>query len=65
MMFLVRCRYIASWEKPEGVGYLDAQGRCSSDVRYAKTFDTEDEAWTFAAVSGELVPEDCWVEPQS
>lgn len=58
MSFIVRCRYV----QPEGVGYLDADGRCTRDARQAKTFDNEADAWTFAANSGEQMPCDCWVE---
>lgn len=61
-MFVVRCRYVANYGKPEGIGYLDAMSRCTRDLRDAKTFETEDDAWTFAATSGERVPDDCWSE---
>lgn len=64
MTFIVRCRYIASWDRPEGVGYLDSEARCTSALRQAKSFDNEADAWTFAALSGERVPDDCWVESQ-
>ena len=56
---VVRCRYV----QPDGVGYLDAESRCTRDLRYAKKFDHEADAWTFAGLSGERVPDDCWVEP--
>lgn len=62
LMFLVRCRYIAHGGRPEGVGYLDAESRCTSDRRYAFTFETEADGWVFAANSGEAIPGDCWVE---
>jgi hypothetical protein len=62
--FVVRCRYVANWDTPEGVGYLDAESRCTRDLRYAKTFDVEADAWTFAALSSERVPDDCWAEPR-
>ena len=58
MTFVVRCRYV----QPEGVGYLDAESRCTRDGRLAKTFDSEADAWSFAKVSGEIVSSDCWVE---
>lgn len=50
------------YNEPAGIGYLDERGSCSRDPRDAKTFDNEADAWTFAAMSGELIPEDCWVE---
>jgi hypothetical protein len=60
--YVVRCRYVANAGKPQGVGYLDRDARCTRDVRLAQRFPAEDDAWTFAAVSGEQVPEDAWVE---
>jgi hypothetical protein len=62
-MFVVRCRYVANGGEPEGVGYLDNESRCSRDVRDAKKFESEADAWAFARVSAERVPEDCWAEP--
>lgn len=63
MAFVVRCRYIASYDRPEGgVGYLTRTGQCSRERCDAQVFDTEAEAWSFAALSGERVPDDCWVE---
>jgi len=53
---------VANAGKPQGVGYLDSQGRCTRDVTQAQRFATEDDAWTFAANSGEQVPEDAWAE---
>lgn len=63
-MFVVRCRYVANGGEPEGIGYLDKECRCTRDLYYAAKFDTEADAWTHAAMSGEQVPEDCWVEPE-
>lgn len=60
--FVVRCRYVANAGQPAGVGYLDRDSHCTRDVHHAQTFATEDDAWTFAAVSGEQVPEDAWAE---
>lgn len=60
--FVVRCRYIANRGEPEGIGYLDNEARCTRDARAAKEFDSEADAWAFARVSGERVPEDCWAE---
>lgn len=65
MTFIVRCRYVANGGEPDGIGYLDAGGQCSCDARDAKAFDTEADAWAFAALSGERVPEDCWAEPET
>ncbi len=61
--FVVRCRYVANGGKPEGIGYLDKEGRCTRALRDAETFESEADAWAFAGVSGEQVPEDCWAEP--
>lgn len=58
MAFVVRCRYV----QPEGVGYLDCNSACTRDARDAIRFDVEAEAWDFARASGELVPQDAWVE---
>jgi len=63
MSFVVRCRYVRyNPDYFEGVGYLDAESRCTSAQRDAKTFDNEADAWDFARNSGEHVPDDCWVE---
>jgi hypothetical protein len=58
MSYVVRCRYC----QPEGIGFLDAESRCTQEIRDAKVFEDEAEAWLFANVSGEEVPDDCWVE---
>lgn len=60
--FVVRCRYAANGGKPGGVGYLDRMARCTTELRDAQPFNNEDDAWTFAATSGEEVPNDVWVE---
>ena len=57
----MRCRYV----QPDGIGYLDAAGRVSKDASDAERFETESDAWAFARNSGERVPDDCWVEPDS
>lgn len=63
MRFVARCRFVSYQpEYHEGIGWLDSESRCTSDRRYAKTFDTEAEAWDFARNSGERVPDDCWAE---
>jgi len=70
--FVVRCRYHLSVQllleeppdvQPDGVGYLDAEGRCTRALGYAKLFDHEADAWEHARLSGERVPDDCWAEP--
>lgn len=64
--FVVRCRYLRGWDDAEdGVGYLDSESRCTRDVRHAKTFENEADAWDFANGSGEKVPEDAWVETRA
>lgn len=61
MTFLVRCRYV----QPEGVGYLDEMCRCTKNRRHAKPFDNAADAWAFARLSGERVPDDCWAEEET
>jgi hypothetical protein len=63
MSFVVRCKYVSY--RPsyhEGIGWLDRESRCTSERSYAKIFDDEAEAWDFARLSGERVPDDCWAE---
>lgn len=62
--FVVRCRYVANGGEPEGVGYLTKDSGCHRDLDRAATFDTEADAWAHASMSGERVPDDCWVEPK-